>query len=780
LSAIILLILTFVIFGFVHADRRALPSLDQDHIVHHVTAPQQVVIVGTLAKTVTKGGSSCRAQIDVSFIRTDIDGPLKPAEGRTLLSLKGAWPTDIRPGDSLTARAVLDFPAVVNTPGTFNYREYLARRSIYLTGFVTHPALIRHTEKIDRPLSRRVLYRIERLRADIGSFLDSRLPARSSGIYKALLIGDRSDIVPEDLETFKRAGIMHLLAISGMHVGMIAAMLYYLINWLLKRSTYLILRINVRKAALLLLFPLLFFYTLLTGANPPVVRSLIMLTAFILSFSLDRYHPPLIPLTCSAFVILLFDPLAAFSPSFQLSFAAVASIIVFTPKLLNRFDAAIGEWSAGMASIRIIRFIVAVAIVTSVATIGTLPLMLLQFNRVSLVVLPANVMIQPLVCFCSLPLGLTAILCSPLAGNFADVLLQAGATIIDASLAVAELFSAHEGTQLWLPDPPIWACLLYYLALLLAGFAPLRRLTGFASLTMLAGSLVMILQIQPYGYFHHPYGWTVSILDVGHGSAAVIEMSSGRIILIDGGAKSTPEYDCGERIIAPYLWKRNIGRVNDIVITHDDADHYSGIDTIIRRFRPARIFIPSIDSAKKGMRQIIGRAQQHGVELIVPENDMTIGGEGEKLRIFLAESGGYKADTAPQSPSEDDRGLVLKFVSDGVSVLFPGDITGRKETELAERLDVESTVLLSPHHGSSSSNSRLFLSKVNPQLLIFSANDHGKGLFPSALALRHAKSLGIKTHTTSVDGTVMITYTHPGGYRLETFSRSAQRFYREG
>ncbi|MCG6931087.1 MAG: DUF4131 domain-containing protein, partial [Desulfofustis sp.] len=177
LSAIILLVLTFVIFGFAHADRRALPSLDQDHIVRHVTAPQQVVIVGTLAKTVTKGGSSCRAQIDVSFIRTDIDGPLKPVEGRTLLSLKGAWPTDIRPGDSLTARAVLDFPAVVNTPGTFNYREYLARRSIYLTGFVTHPALIRHTEKIDRPLSRRVLYRIERLRADIGSFLDSRLPA---------------------------------------------------------------------------------------------------------------------------------------------------------------------------------------------------------------------------------------------------------------------------------------------------------------------------------------------------------------------------------------------------------------------------------------------------------------------------------------------------------------------------------------------------------------------------------------------------------------------------
>lgn len=776
----VFLLMSFFVFGVISADRASLPVLPPNHIVYQINTSHDVVIIGILGAKVSETPDISKALIDVSFIRTEVNGPLIDTQGRVLLTLKGFWPENITPGDAVMIRTTLRLPSVINTPGTFNYREYLAQNNVYLTGTINHPILITPAQRFGISLQKRIIYRIELLRTRISAFINFHLSNRLGSIYQALLIGDRSEIAPETLDIFKRTGTMHLLAVSGLHTGLITALFYFVINWLLRRSEYLMLHINVRKTALLITLPALMFYALLTGANAPIVRSLIMITVFIAAFCIDRLHNSFIALTSAAFIILLFDPIALFSPSFQLSFAAVASILLLIPRFCSLTGIPVSSMYNQHGVMRLAWFFLTIGLVTIAATVGTYPLMLYHFNRISLVTLPSNLLIQPLICFWSLPLGIMAIICSYFSYEIASIFLKTGSLGIEKSLAIGDFLSGHEITQLWLPDPSIATCMLFYICLLIMVIDAPRRILISSCVSLIVISIFMIHIPSFVLPIARRNATVISILDVGHGSANVIEMANGHTVLIDGGAKSAPGYNCGERIIAPFLWHRKIGHVDDIFITHDDADHYNGIATIIKRFRPDRLFIPRVDSPKTGLQRIMSFAQKYDVDVVIPEKDTFIHQGNENLLVYLAESSELQQRPRAQTGSEDDRGLVLKFVSGTFSMLFPGDITTRKEKELLNRIKrIQSTVLLSPHHGSSSSNSYPFLKAVSPDYLLFSANDHGNRLFPAPVTLTHADLLRIRMRTTSIDGSILITLEHEIGYRLDTFNRKEQLFYRE-
>lgn len=776
------LLCIFFLFGSAYADRSAVPALEPDHLVFQIDPPQDIVLVGTLSKKVSRSNDISKALIDVSYIRTAENGPLKTAGGRVLLNVKGAWPEQIKPGDSLIARTLLKQPATINTPGTFDYRGYLARENIYLVGSVNSPVLIADTPSLITSFSILILYRVERLRTDISSYIDSHLPGQAGAIYKALLIGDRTDISPESLEVFKRSGILHLLAVSGMHTGLIAGLCYLILHWLLRRSEYLILHLNVKKTALLITLPAIFFYSLLTGSKPPVIRSLIMFTVFISAFSFDRMQNPLTVLASAAFLILLYDPIALFSPSFQLSFAAVGAILIIFPPLLQYSDNIRSSLRKPSLLRRLIWGFITIGIVTIAATIGTIPLLLQHFNRISLVSLPANMLIQPIICFWSLPIGMVALFCAFVSPELGGFLLKIGAMGVNGSLEIGFFLSKSNSTQLWLPDPSILLCMLYYLGLFILFAWNPKRLSIAASVPMMGMALFFMFSPILNLPRQKNDAAVVSILDIGHGSANVIEMSNGKTVLIDGGSKSAPGYDCGERVIAPFLWHRKIGRIDDIIITHDDADHYNGLSTIVERFRPKRLIMPSVEDPKKGLSLVLKAAMQNDVEVVIQEHDTIIFYGNEYLNLLsAAASNEENISSVSARESEDDRGLVIKFVSGGASALFPGDITAAKEKELVNRYrHVASNVLLSPHHGSSSSNSLIFLEAVNPDYLVFSANDHGRNLFPSPSALKHAALLDVDTRVTSKDGTVLITFGRDIPYQIDTFNRSGQIFYRRG
>ncbi len=763
------MVLIFLIFGAIRGSTNSVEVIDASHIAVKAGNQQQIAGVGTLAEMVSESRNSSRAKIAVRYLRTEDEPVFQKGTGNLLLVVKGPWPEAIVPGQSIIFQATAQIPPAAVAPGVFNYREYLARKKIYLTALVNSPLLVQPVNDIEATLSQSFFYAIERARTHIARYIDKSLPPTPAALYKALIVGDRSSIDPEVLENIKRAGVLHLWAISGMHLGLLTVTTYSFLYWLLRRSERLILKINVKKTALFLTLPPLLLYALLAGFQPPAVRAFIMTAGLVISLGCNRIHSTMTTLAAAALIILLFDPLAIESASFQLSFAAVAAIVLVTPKILALFNLSINKNRSAIEKVR--DLLVSLALVTISATLGTLPLLLCHFNRFSLVTLPANLLVQPVILFVSLPLGMLSLPFIWLYPPVAAMLLNLGTLGLALANSIAAIISTPDFTQLWLPSPHPLLIMFYYLLLFIWAD---RRIASFSFLLSSIGLItITCIILLP---FHHdvlvrPEQTRVTVLAVGHGSANVIKFKSGRVVLIDGGARSTPGFDCGSRIIAPYLWHSKISKVNDIIITHEDADHYNGIFNVIKRFKPERLWLPPLGEAKHGFSQLIDLARNQGIAIIFPKPAVIIEEKGEQISVLGGELG-------DDMVNEDDKGLVLKLNSGKASVLFPGDITKEREIELVRSAaHLKSSILLSPHHGSATSNSFAFLSAVSPEILVFSSGSSGK--FPSKQALATARELGIPTLDTSEVGTITINMDDNGaGYLLHTPKELQGRYWR--
>lgn len=765
--------------------------VDESHIASQITEKTDAVIVGTLAQLVAQSSEISRAQIEAEFLLLGKSKNFVKTNGTVLLSLQGRWPQHLVPGDALVVRCLLKLPGTVNTPGTFDYASYLARRNIYLTGSVRSPLLIQPVllpAELSHSMIKRGQFFMERQRNTIARRLDQSLPSRTAGLYRALLIGDRSGLENQLTESFKSAGVYHILAISGMHMALLALFIYSLIFWLLRRSELLLLCTNVKKWSLALTLVPLLFYTFLAGGQPPVVRSFIMTFFIMIGIATDRFRSPSTMLAGAGLAILLYDPGAIQGASFQLSFAAVAAIVYLAPRLLEYCYELPANLHLPALARRPGVGLLTIAAITITATLGTMPLLLYHFNRLSLVSLPANLIVEPLICLWGLPAGFIGIPLLAISSEAAAPVLLAGSWGISLAVESAAWFSSLDYAQFWLPSPEPALIVLYYILLLFIRLPDLSRsyrsfmIAAFMTVSLTfflpATSLLKAIRQQT----------SISFIDVGQGSATLIEYAGGRTVLVDGGARSAPGYDCGARIIAPYLWNRKIARLDDIVVTHDDADHYNGIAAIIRRFRPKRLWLPHRDSAKPGFTALVQLADLTDVAVLIPEAD-ALDGDADRQLSFIGLAAGQSFDqhkTSSNLGSEDDHGLIVRVEADGLSALLPGDISRTRELELVEaRQIVQADLLLSPHHGSSTSNSEQFLAAVAPRYMIVSSGDQTGRLFPSPQTRATAQRLGIEVLSTAEDGTIMVVSRtqnadvpgstgaapYPPGYQLLTYRR---------
>lgn len=730
----------------------------------------EAVIVGVLAEHVSGNDGAQKAIIDAGYYRTSESSHFLPLNGTILLTLTTAWPTTILPGDSVIFKTELRTPGATNTPGTFNYKEYLAKKGIYRVGAISSSLMIQPVVNRFHHKSP-ITYRVERARAIITQNLSDFLPATQAGLYRALLLGDRTGVPIPVIEAFKGAGVMHILAISGMHMSLLGVFIFSTMYWLLRRSEYLILTTNVRKLSLLLCIPVLCLYTLLAGANTPVLRSFVMSLFVVAALCINRKKSTITILAGAALILLLFDPLVLGTASFQLSFAAVGTIIMISSKLRL--------WTSPVTSNDIIsrmrnslfRWLKIGVIVSFAATLGTAPLLLYHFNRLSLVTIPANIIIEPLLCLWSLPIGFVALIAMFIYAPLADFLLQVGAVGLNISVTVASFLNQLPISTLWLPSPSLSSVTLYYFAL--AGLLAVHQMpllkwpmrAGFA-----ISLLLFLLPVTPLAHLVHHIN-RVSFIDIGQGSASIIELSNGRTIVVDGGALSAPGFDCGERILAPFLWHRRIGKIDDIVVTHADSDHYSGLPTIIKRFSVKRLWLPHLNRDKKGYADLCDLAKRQRTQIHIPDRKIFILEKNARLELLgdIAKMRNKNATGKTNSQDENDNGLVLKLTTPNFSVIFPGDISRIKERKLVLTSDdLQANILLSPHHGSSTSNSDIFFKAVQPDYLVISAGKWKNSRFPSQKTLSTAEKMGIRVLNTAKDGTIWVEQTEDD-FKISSF-----------
>ncbi len=404
----------------------------------------------------------------------------------------------------------------------------------------------------------------------------TNFPSPGNEILNALTIGDDGGIPPGMRAEFSKAGVAHVLSVSGLHVGAVAVVFFLLIKWLLKRSEYLMLRFKVVKIAAALTILPLFFYTAVAGFNTPAVRAFIMISVFFLAIINGRDENKLNTLGVAGFVILLWHPWSLFELSFQLSFAAVLGILLAHKFYPFRFGT-LRDKAATLVK------------TTCAATFATFPLIINSFGILPVVSIPANIVFVPLVELLIVPLGLLSFLAFTISDHIAWALISVNIHFINMMVFGIGLLLEIPHSSLTVPPLGALSLALFFalgICILLAGrYGRMKYILPAIALAFaLSAAYPVIGKLRGRGL-------TVNFLDAGEDKSIVfLTLPGGRNILIDGGYSNLDRKGYIERNVAGrFLLHSGVNGIDMVILTSTDKDHMSGAKYLLENFRVAKV-----------------------------------------------------------------------------------------------------------------------------------------------------------------------------------------------
>jgi competence protein ComEC len=678
---------------------------------------------------------------------------------------------EIAPGARWRFTVRLSRPHGNANPDGFDYELHLLERGIGATGYVRIGAAT-PTRLLDAfvPTPSHALARV---RAYLRRKILTALPdAAHAGVIVALIIGEQRGIEKNDWEVFRRTGVNHLVAISGLHIMMVAGLFGRLTLALWRRSFWmperfgmpLPLRLPAQKAAMAVAIAAAAGYVALAGFGIPAQRALTMLMAISPALWHGRISSPSQILCIALAVVLLLDPWALLGAGFHLSFAAVAIILYASVGRTKRHPAQNDdqEQKTLPARCRQLRQTLADGTRTQWAvSLGLLPLTMLLFAQYSFISPFANALAIPVVTLLVVPLALLGIvLPAPLAGY-----------LLSAAHGVFSLVFVWLGwlsklpIAIWQAPLPGWTLFLIALSGTLLLLAPRGWPLRWAGLF---GWLPLLLNPPS-----HPAAgalW-VTAFDIGQGMALLVETEQHRL-LYDTGPSYGPDTDAGDRVILPYLHARGIGGLDAIVVSHGDNDHAGGALSLLRALPVTTVY-----SSLPGGHRIIEAATLHR---------HCIGGQywqwdGVTFEMLHPTAALYAAyiNHPSEKPAPNAGSCVLKITTGAQAILLPGDIGTAQEKDLLDQLGadrLQATVLLAPHHGSKTSSSGSFLRAVDPALAIFQVGYRNRFHHPQEAVYRRYHDLGI--HRLRTDETGAITLQLSTTVQYQTYRQQHARYWR--
>jgi competence protein ComEC len=636
-------------------------------------------------------------------------------------------------GERIRARVRLKPPRALQNPGSRDRTRSLTRRGIGAIGHLVHPALHVEIEASNAAPPREFL---ERVRADGSRNLRAAGPG--GGLLAALSLGDRSGLSPQVRDTLVRLGLSHLIAVSGLHLTLIAALAYAAGRLALTRLAVVGERSDPRRLSILVAVGFAAAYALLSGWGVPVRRALVFLIAVAVGFARRRPGFRGQPLALAAIIVLAFEPGALFEAGAQMSFAASAAILA---GLGGRKSEDAGQG----IGLRIRRGIDALLRTSATAIAATAPLAALHFGRVAPVGLLANLAAVPLTGALLLPASLLAAVAT---------LLCPGAAVtewtVSASAAVAGLaLGGAERLASWLPEqppipPPSLGILL--LASVLAALVTRLRATWARIAVALVGS-ALIAHWPPPAISPAPP--RLVALDVGQGDALVVQ-GRGATLLFDGGTAFPGGVDLGRTAVVPALAALGISRLDLVIASHADLDHRGGLGAVLERVPTSRLWLPVGGAEDPAFASLLAEAEKRDVEV-------TEKGKGDRTERLA------DLEVTPIWPprfgglSRNQASLVVRVDVEGCRVLLTGDIDAAAESALlTSGADLRAEVLELPHHGSRTSATPAFLRAVAPDAAIASAPCPGRFGMPHPVVLGRARAMGIPVWWTGRDGAVLV------------------------
>ncbi len=662
---------------------------------------QDVIVTGTVHSL---------PQYTERYLKFDLDveklthrGRPYPSPGRIRLR---DYRTDakVRAGDRWRFRVRLKRPHGFQNPGGFDYEAWLLRHRIRAVGYV-------RDDVVNQFLGRSwlSLHGFRQTLRDQIRVATSELPR--SGLFTALTVGDRGGISEHDRETFWRTGTSHLIAISGLHVGLVAGLVYWLGGWLWRVCGNAVLYLPAPKfgagAGLLAAVG----YAALAGFSIPTQRAVIMLMIVLGGIIASRNGNIWRLFSLAVLAVLLWDPLAAMDPSFWLSFGALFVILY----LVGGRKSMRSRWRRWMD--------------TQIAvSVGIAPLVISIFQGVSVVSPIANLITIPVFTFFVVPATLISscllILGAGTTGAFGFAAIE---YLLDWFWPILSGLAQIEFAIFWRPTASMFS-----LACGAIGIAWLLSPRGMPAKWLGCVWVLPVLLISPPA--PKPGEIKMTVLDVGQGLSVVVQTAT-KTLVYDTGARFSDRFDIGKAVLVPFLRDQGIDTVNTLVISHGDNDHIGGLHSLLRQRSVERRLSSVPDRVPHAQGCMPGRGwTQDEVQFKV-------------LSPFV-----------DRPLAHNDSSCVIQVISRYGSVLLTGDIEAARESILLEShgSSLRSDILLVPHQGSKTSSTDAFLAAVRPQVAVVSAGYRNSYGHPDAAVMNRYRRTGVPVYNTADTGAITI------------------------
>ena len=722
----------------------------------HVPVPDRPValpatLVGTIVESVRHAPGRLTALVQVTA-SDDSDLP-------TPFFLRLTWrdpDRDLQRGVQVRMRTRVHAPSGTLNPRGFDYAAYLDAQGVDAVGSVSGAGAIEVLGTDGGLWSYPISSRIDAWRSRVRNAAET-LPQPARGLFLSLTIGEQGFLAPEVREWFMTTGTVHILSISGSHLGLIA-----LLSFALSRKACLLLPsmlllelsrwlIPSRLAALCTLVPVL-GYTLLAGAETATIRSAIMIIIGLWTVWLGTPQYLLHALAAAAGLTVLVHPAALYDISFQLSYVSVWVLALALQR--ERPPDELPSPTIGLVG-RTLYWLKESVRLTAWVTLATMPLVACYFNQVSWMGLFANLLMVPFVGFLLLPMSLLSavwvIVSQSSTLPFAGAIELLGQAVMTSTQWLAGL----PGAEWYVAAPTVPTMLLFYVL----GWAMLTDRPVHASpMVQRAMAVGMACLIVWWLWSPRPFSQEgqvrVTFLDVGQGDSAVIELPRREVVLIDGGA-TYERFDMGRGVVAPFLWNRGIRTIDHVIATHPQLDHAGGLAWILAHFHVEQVWTNGVSRSEEFYRKIERALASRHLSATVAEQGRQMLEDGDCAMAVLNPPPGRDASSVGKQPSLNNLSVVTELTCGRRRMLFTGDIEREGLARMAQAGHLRHIDLLKvPHHGALSSLDRGWLNTVQPEIAVVSAGRRNPYGHPAGDVIAAYQSVETQLWRTDQDGAV--------------------------
>lgn len=682
----------------------------------------------------------------------------QPASGTAHLEVEGHL-EGVHAGDKLRCMALASRPMKPLNPGEFDYNAWQRSRGIHCHLRAVLPECITIVERGSWWLPSRWLSMV---RERGSSLVRANISSDRAGLASAVLLGTREQLDPDRSEDFLLTGTIHVLSISGIHVSLLASGF-----WILLRMG-----IVPRRPALIAAMVLTILYAVLIDVQPPVLRAAVLVATLCLALLSGRRALSWNSLALAGLLVLAINPSSLFLAGPQLSFLAVAVMILIAPWMLRPdrrtpLEKLIDQSRPWLIQ-KLRRWLYVLWqlwLVGAAIWLVSLPIVWKQYGIISPVGLLLNLVIM-------LPTAMA--MYTGFALLFLAPIFPLGASIAgygcDLSLASMEQAIAWgkllPGSYFKVPPPPSWWTISCYIAAMILLMMPRHRrpklwkLAGVCAVWFVVGLAFALHLPAQLATREQPLRCT--FVAVGHGLAVLVEYPDGTTMLYDTGKVGAPIG--ASRAVTAVLQSRGILSLDRIVISHADADHFAGIPNLLDDYPVGQLCTsPAMDlrdePAVLELRAAIERSKVPVAHLVA----------GDAWTSGVCTTRVLHPVAGEIAPRDNENSLVLAIELAGRRILLTGDLEGDALESLLANAELDSDVVLAPHHGSPRSNPQGFASWCRPEVVVISGSCHPEDLPAIREVTAAYEAEGSSVYHTQIDGSVTIEMDTSGALRVMTF-----------